>query len=75
MLTELYSYIHQDPPSADVATTIETHKYLEACNLMFERGFLCQEKVCGVDSPVLKNISSGFEHFSTWISTLLSEGT
>ena len=77
MLTELYSYIHQDPPPADVATTIETHKihlYLEACNLIFERGFLCYKKICGMDSPVLDNIFSGFEYFSTWISMLLSEG-
>ena len=41
VLTELYSYIHQDPEPSDVATTIETHKYLEACNLIFERQFLC----------------------------------
>ena len=74
MLTELYSYIHQDPPPANVATTIETHKYLEACNLIFERGFLCHEKVSGMDSPVLDNIFRGFEYFSTCISMLLSEG-
>jgi len=58
-----------------MATAIETHKYLEACNLIFEKGFLCHEKVDGMDSPVLNNISTGFEYFSQWISTLLSEGT
>ena len=74
VLTELYSYIHQDPPPSDVAMTIEAHKYLEACNLLFEKGFLCHEKICRMDSPVLQNISSGFEYFSSWISTLLLEG-
>jgi len=75
VLTELYSYIHQDPSPPDVATTIEAHRYLEACNLIFERGFLCHEKVTGMDSSVLKNISNGFDYFSSWISNLLSEGT
>ena len=47
VLTELYSLIPQNPSPPDVATTIETHKYLEACNLIFEKGFLCHEKVDG----------------------------
>ena len=75
VLTELYSYIHQDPLPADVATTVETHRYLEACNLMFERELLCHDKVCGMDLLVLKNISNVFECFFAWISTLLSEDT
>jgi len=75
VLTELYSYIHQDPPPADVDTAVETHKFLEACNLIFEKGFLSHEKVTSMDSNVLQNISNGYQYFTSWLSTLLSEGT
>jgi len=75
VLTELYSYIHQNPSPTDAATTIETHRYLEACNQIFEKGFLCHDKICGLDSTVLHNISNGYKYFSTWLSLLLSEGT
>lgn len=75
MLTELYSYIHQEPPPPNVATTIEAHKYLEACSLMFEKGFLCHDKICSMDSTVLQNIFQGYKYFTTWISMLLFEGT
>ena len=75
VLTELYSYIHQEPPPPNVASTIEAHKYLEACSLIFEKGFLCHDKICSMDSTVLQNISQGYKYFTTWISTLLSEGT
>ena len=71
---ELYAYVHQDPPPADVETTRETMKYLEACNNLFEKGFLCHEKITSSDSTVLQNISNGYNYFTTWLSTLLSEG-
>ena len=74
MLTELYAYVHQDPPPADAETTRETMKYLEACNNLFEKGFLCHEKITSLDSTVLQNISNGYNYFTTWLSTLLSEG-
>ena len=73
-LTELHSYIHQNPPPADVDTTVETHKFLEACNLVFEKGFLSHEKVSSMDSTVLKNTANGYQYFILWLSTLLSEG-
>ena len=74
MLTELYAYVHQDPPPADAETTRETMKYLEACNNLFKKGFLCHEKITSLDSTVLQNISNGYNYFTTWLSTLLSEG-
>lgn len=73
VLTELYSHIHQDPPPADVDATVETHKFLEACSLLFEKGFLSHEKVSSMDSTVLQSISSGYQYFTSWLSTLLSE--
>ena len=74
VLMELYAYTHQSPLPTDAAATIETHQYLEACNQMFEKGFLCHHKICSLDSTVLQNISDGFNYFSAWLSTLLSEG-
>ena len=65
VLTELYSYIHQEPPPPNVASTIEAHKYLEACSLIFEKGFLCHDKICSMDSTVLQNISQGYKYFTT----------
>jgi len=75
VLTELYSYIHQDPPPADVNTVVETHNFLEACNLLFEKGFLSHEKVTSVECNVLQNISKGYQYYTSWLSTLLTEGT
>ena len=37
---ELYAYIHQTPPPEDADVTSESLAYLEACNKLFERGFL-----------------------------------
>jgi len=64
VLTELYSYTHQEPPPPNVATTIEAHKYLEACSLMFEKGFLCHDKICSMNSTVLQNIFQGYKYFT-----------
>ena len=73
VLKELYSHIHQDLPPADVDATAEAHKFLEACNLLFEKGFLSHEKVSSMDSTVLQSISSGYQYFMSWLSTQLSE--
>ena len=55
---ELYSYTHQNPLPSDAESTTETLKYLEACNQLFEKGSLCYEKICDMDSSVLQNIST-----------------
>ena len=64
ILSELYSYVHQEQPPVDAAATKETLQYLEACNKLFENGFLSHEKIVSVDS-----------YFTSWLSTLLSEGS
>jgi len=56
VLGELHWYIHQDPPPKDVSITKETLLYLEACNLLFEEGFLSHERVRSADAKVLANI-------------------
>ena len=45
VLTELYTYISSDPKPADVKETECTLRYLEACNLLFEKGLLSHNKV------------------------------
>ena len=73
ILSELYSYVHQEQPPVDAAATKETLQYLEACNKLFENDFLSHEKIVSVDSSVLKNIDEGYKYFTSWLSTVLSE--
>ena len=71
---ELYAYIHQTPPPEDATTTSETLAYLEACNKLFEKGFLCHERIRNKDSEVLKNIQQGYSYFSSWLTSILEKG-
>ena len=55
-----------------------TYAYLDACNKLFERGFLYSEgfgksHIKDMGSPVLGNIQEGFQHFREWCD-VLSEG-
>jgi len=70
----LFWYVNQLPAPPDSDTTNETLQYLQACHNLFEQGFLSHEKITDMESEVLKNISIGYEHFSSWLSTLLTEG-
>lgn len=74
VLTELYEYMNQNPPLLDVPVVKCVHKYLTACNLMFERGFLSHDRVSKEDVHVLDNISKGFVFFCDWLQILLDEG-
>ena len=74
MLGELHWYTHQDPPPEDVLATKETLLYLEACNLLFEQGFLSHDRVRSADAKVLTNINKGFSYFTDWLDSLLKIG-
>ena len=74
MLGELHWYIHQDPPPVDKTATSETLLYLEACNLLFEEGFLSHERIRSLDSQVIQNISKGYKYFADWLTSLLDKG-
>lgn len=74
VLSELYSYIHKEPPPADASSTSETLEYLQACHQLFETGFLSHEKITSLGSPVLQSIDKGYKYFTSWLSTLLREG-
>lgn len=75
MLCELVWYINQDPPPADKATTSEVLAYLEACNLLFEQGFLSHGRVRSLEADIIKNIDKGFQYFTGWIDSILDKGT
>ena len=74
VLGELQWYIHQHPKPDDADTTLEVLKYLEACNLLFEQGFLSHSRIRSLDSEVLKNIDQGFSYFAEWLNSILAKG-
>ena len=74
VLGELYWYTHQEPIPSDANIVSETLQYLQACHNLFEEGFLSHERIINLESPVLKNITKGYEYFTSWLLTLLSEG-
>ncbi len=60
------------PPYApNVALTV---KYLEACNKIFERGFLGNVRIWSGDSIILHNMEEGYRFFCAWIDGLLKKG-
>ena len=54
------------PHPPDAAMVIKTAEYLEACNLIFERGILSKKIIRSMDSPVICNIKRGFQFFTNW---------
>ncbi|XP_065889322.1 uncharacterized protein [Dysidea avara] len=73
VLGELHWYINQQPSPADAGTAMETLEYLEACNLLFERGFLSHDRVRSTSAEVLQNINNGFSYFTNWLDSLLTK--
>ena len=57
-----------------MSTTNETLLYLEACNLLFEQGFLSHDRVRSADAKVQVNINKGFKYFTDWRDSLLKIG-
>ncbi len=45
---------------------VATRAYLEACNLVFERGLLSKDCVTCMSSDVIRNINSSMEFFQSW---------
>ena len=66
--------MNQVPPPDDSAAVAETLAYLEACHLIFERGFLSHDQVKSVDCEVLDNITRGYKYFTEWLSSLIKKG-
>lgn len=73
VLAELHEYLDSYP--ADAASTRLTVQYLEALNLIFEEGVLSHEQINSISSPVLEHMEQGYKFFTTWLESLLAEGT
>ena len=74
VLTELNSYISQNPPPTDAPSVRCTLKYLTGCNLLFERGLLSHDRVHAKDTRVVENVTKGYSFFSDWLNSLLLNG-
>ena len=51
-----------------------TLKYLEACNKMFEKGFLSHLKIVDMNSEVLTSINEGYQFIIDWINQIREKG-
>ena len=60
VLSEIYNYVHQNPPPEDSDSAKLTLAFLEACNKILEQGLLTHDKVTTCDSHVLTNIQEGY---------------
>ena len=73
-MTELHSYITQNPPPTDTPSVQCTLKYLNGCNMLFEQGLLSHDRVHAKDVKVIENIKVGYSFFSDWLRNLLLNG-
>lgn len=73
-MSELFHYITEHPEACDALSANITLKYLEACNKLFERGFLNHETITDMNSGVLKAIDEGFHFFVEWSNEILRNG-
>ena len=74
VLSELYKYCNHTPAPSDTASVQLSLKYLEACNKLFENGFLSHSKIVSIQSPVLQSIQEGYSYFTSWHSNLSASG-
>ncbi len=72
VMGELQSYLH--PANGirphDYDSVSPCLKYLQACNKIFENGFLSHDRITTPQSPVLGNIHNGYQFFVDWFDTL-----
>ena len=72
VLAELESHANPDigDPPEEAGEVMATHRYLRACNHLFEQGFLSHQKIQDMESEVIQNITKGFEFFKSWCNQL-----
>ena len=70
MLSELRSH-SQEVHSAN--STVCTLKYLEACNHLFEKGFLSSKQVSNTNREVICSIEKGFGFFTNWLDGIFEK--
>lgn len=75
MISALRGYAESEPTPPDAAMVMKTTEFLEACNLLFEKGILSKKIIRSMDSPVIRNIRKGFKFFSDWYEKHKQTGT
>ena len=68
MKSALRGYSESQLTPHDASSVTITANYLEACNLIFERGILSTQRVKGMNSPVVENKKDGFQFFCGLVS-------
>ncbi len=48
----------------------QSRAYLQACNQIFEEGFLSHRGIYDMNSPVLQSINEGYQFFVNWYNAL-----
>ena len=69
MISALKGYSETEPQPPDGTMVMKTAEYLEACNLIFEKGILSKKIIRSMDSPVICNIKKGFLFFTDWYTS------
>ncbi len=76
MIGELDGYLSphggQQPPDYDSVN--QTRRYLKACNLLFEQGFLSHKTIKAPNDQPMVNIENGYQFFVDWYSALEGPG-
>ena len=67
-------YVDNNQEQAIFDGTKATLSYVEACNKIFEEGFLSHKKITNMDSEVLKSINEGYKFFTSWLNQILDDG-
>ena len=69
VLHELRTYANPDngPDPPDASNVMATYRYLKACNLIFENGFLSRKFISSSHDEPLQSISEGMEFFRDWL--------
>ena len=65
-MTELHSYVTENPSANDVNSVKLTLQYLDACRNLFEEGFLSHKKITTMKSEPVVSIHKGFSHIRRW---------
>ena len=74
MISALRGYCECEPTPTDAESVKATSQYLEACNLIFEKGILSKKMVRALNSSVIQNIRDGFTFFVDWFEKHQAQG-
>ncbi|XP_019856162.1 PREDICTED: uncharacterized protein LOC109584761 [Amphimedon queenslandica] len=70
VLTELFSYLHDNPNQSLSDGTKAVLSYLESCSKIFENGFLSHSKITDINCDTMKSINEGYKFFTRWLDQI-----